>query len=97
MHSHNAIENKVYYDLAITLRYFSNKERKQIDKPEIIAAAKRGTRGPASPVEKPPMVKMMPTKPVFYSISVSRTNVTNNNVNVDDQGARASYNILTTI
>ena len=25
--SHNAIENKVYYDLATTLYYFSNKER----------------------------------------------------------------------
>ena len=35
--SYNAIENKVYYDLATTLYYFSNKERKRIDKPEVMA------------------------------------------------------------
>ena len=32
---HNAIENKVYYDLTTTLYYFSNKERKRIDRPEL--------------------------------------------------------------
>ena len=36
----NAVENKVYYDLlATTLNYFSNKERKRIDRPEVIGVA----------------------------------------------------------
>ena len=47
--SHNAIENKVYYDLATTLYYFSNKERERIDRPEVIGEVKRGDRGPAFP------------------------------------------------
>ena len=42
---HNAIENKVYYDLAAALYYFSNKETKEIDKPEVIGEAKGGRRG----------------------------------------------------
>ena len=51
--SHNAIESKVYYDLATTLYYFSNKERKQINRPEVKGEAKGagggGGRGPAFP------------------------------------------------
>ena len=31
------IENKVYYGFGTTLYYFSNKERKRIDRPEVIA------------------------------------------------------------
>ena len=41
---HNAIKNKVYYDLAATLYYFSNKEKKRIDRPEVIDEAK-GVQG----------------------------------------------------
>ena len=40
--SHNAIENKVYYHLATTLYYLSNKERKLIGRPEVIGEAKGG-------------------------------------------------------
>ena len=40
--SQNAIENKGYNDLATALCYFSNKERKQIDRPEVIGVAKGG-------------------------------------------------------
>ena len=39
---HNAIKNEVYYDLATTLCYFSNKERKRIDRPEVINVARGG-------------------------------------------------------
>ena len=35
----NAIENKVYYDLAATY-YFQKKERKRTDRPEVIGVAK---------------------------------------------------------
>ena len=41
--SHNAIESKVYYDLLATaLYYFLNKERKRIDRPQVIDVAKGG-------------------------------------------------------
>ena len=33
----SAIENKVYYDLATTLYYFSNEKRERIGRPEVIA------------------------------------------------------------
>ena len=39
---HNALENKVYYGLATTLYYFSNKERKRIERPEVIGVAMGG-------------------------------------------------------
>ena len=38
--SHNAIENKVYYESVITLYYFSNKEKKRIDRPDVLGVAK---------------------------------------------------------
>ena len=48
--SHNAIKNKVYYDLATTLYYFSNKERKRVDRPEVVGALpphlRQGVRSP---------------------------------------------------
>ena len=37
--SHSAIENKVCYDLTTALYHFSNKARKQIDRPEVIGVA----------------------------------------------------------
>ena len=46
--SHNTIDGKVYLDLATTLYYFSNKEKKRIDWPEVISEAKGG-HGPAFP------------------------------------------------
>ena len=63
--SHNTIKNKVYCDLAITLYYFSNKEIKRIDRPEVTGKAKKGVGAPApSPIEMPPMIKRMTTKPI---------------------------------
>ena len=38
--SHSVIENKVYYGLDTTLHYFSNEEKKRIDRPEVIGVAK---------------------------------------------------------
>ena len=58
--SHNAIENKVYYDLATTLYYFSNKERKQIDRPEVIGVVK-GEEGKPLAIERPPVIERMTT------------------------------------
>ena len=63
--SQNAIENKVYYDVAITLCYFSDKEKIRIDRPEVICVVK-GERG-RPPM--PPMIKRMLTKPILYKIS----------------------------
>ena len=49
--SHNAIKNKVYYNLATTC-YFSNKEKKRIDRPEVNSVDKgKGGRGPPPPIE----------------------------------------------
>ena len=68
---HNALEKKVYYDLANTLYYFSNKERKRIGRPEVKGIAKWEGSSPLPPFEMPPMIKRRMTKPVVYSISVS--------------------------
>ena len=40
--SHNAIEIKIYYELATTLYYFLNNEGKRIDRQEVIGVAKGG-------------------------------------------------------
>ena len=70
--SHSAIESKVYYCLDITLYYFSKKERKQIDTPEVIGVAKGGGDiRPAPLIDMPPMIKRMTTKPAVYSTLVS--------------------------
>ena len=72
--SHNTFENKVYYDLATTLYYLSNKERKLTNRPEVIWVARGGAMGPMIKmplIEMPPMIKRMTTKPIVYSISVS--------------------------
>ena len=45
--SHDAIENKVDYDLATTLYNFSNTERKQIDSPEVKCLAKKRKGAPS--------------------------------------------------
>ena len=47
--SQNAIDNKGYYDVATTLYYFSNKERKRIDRPKVIGVAKGVAGGPLGP------------------------------------------------
>ena len=47
--SHNAIENKVYYDFATSLYCFSkNKERKRIDWPEVIGVPKAMSPSPCN-------------------------------------------------
>ena len=61
--SHNAIKNKVYYDLTNTLYYFSNKERKQIDRLEVIGVAKMGRAGGLLPNKNATKDKIMP-KPI---------------------------------
>ena len=43
--SHSALDDKVYYDLAIAIHYFSSNERKQIERPEVIGVAKGGRGG----------------------------------------------------
>ena len=63
-----AIKNKVYYDLATILYYFSNKEGKQIDRQEVIGEAKGG---PPPPIEILPMIKRVTTKPIIYSALIS--------------------------
>ena len=70
--SHNAIENKVNYDLAITLTYISNKERKQIDRREVIGVAngEGGAGGLLFSKWNAPTIKRMTTKSIVHSIWV---------------------------
>ena len=70
--SHSGIENKVYYDLATTEYYFSNKERKRNDRPEVIGVERRveGQRA-RPPIEMALMIKRISTKLIAYSILVS--------------------------
>ena len=96
--SHNAIENKVYYDLATTCYYSLNKKRKRIDRPEVIGKAKGGAEGPPlPPIEMPSIIKRVTVKLIVYSASVS-FNIfayysTDNNINVDEQEAWAPLQI----
>ena len=63
--SNNAIENKVYYDLATTLYYFSNKESKQIGRPEVIGVVK-GEEGKPLAIERPPVIEKDDNKPYCF-------------------------------
>ena len=69
------IENKVYYDLATTLNYFSIK--KGLDRPEVIGVAKGRGAGGLLDIQ------------LQFLLAFSHTIITDNYNNVNGQGARA--------
>ena len=68
---------------------------------KVIAVAKWGEEverenraRPPPPIEPPPIIKRMTTKPISYSVSVSfrifaYNSIINNNISIDDPGARS--------
>ena len=61
---HNAIENKVYYDLAAALYYFSARSYRRSQ------GGEEGAGGLPPAIEMPPKTKRMATKPIIHSAAV---------------------------